>query len=281
MRLSRAFENRGPLFWTVIGTALVAILGYVDYATGYDLSFSLFYLIPVSLVGWYSSRNLGLVISMLSAIAWLATDIASGHTYAEPGMNVWNTLIRLGIFIIVTLLLAALRAAHEREQQFARTDYLTGLSNTRHFLELADAELRRARRYGYQFSIAYIDLDNFKAVNDRYGHAVGDEVLAAVGRQLTASLRGTDLVARMGGDEFVVLLPQSDAAAADVAIGKVNRALDAEMKARGWPVTASIGMMTYTAPPESVADMIRSADDLMYGVKAAGKSGVTHAVHVE
>jgi diguanylate cyclase (GGDEF)-like protein len=281
MRLSRAFENRGPLFWTVIGTALVAILGYVDYATGYDLSFSLFYLIPVSLVGWYSSRNLGLVISMLSAIAWLAADIASGHTYAEPGMNVWNTLIRLGIFIIVTLLLAALRAAHEREQQFARTDYLTGLSNTRHFLELADAELRRARRYGYQFSIAYIDLDNFKAVNDRYGHAVGDEVLAAVGRQLTASLRGTDLVARMGGDEFVVLLPQSDAAAADVAIGKVNRALDAEMKARGWPVTASIGMMTYTAPPESVADMIRSADDLMYGVKAAGKSGVTHAVHVE
>ena len=277
MRAPAVIENRGTAFWTVAGTALVVGLGLVDYATGYELSFSLFYLIPVCLVAWYSTRALGLVISMFSAVAWLSADVASGHMYSYPALHVWNTMIRLGFFVIVTMLLAALRAAHQDEQRIARTDYLTGLLNGRHFLEVAEAELSRAQRYGHPFSLAYLDLDDFKHVNDRMGHAVGDEVLAAVGRQLAASLRRTDVVARMGGDEFVILLPQSDEAAARQAIAKLREALDAEMATRGWPVTFSIGVMIFAATPASVGEMITSADRLMYAVKTAGKAGVTYA----
>jgi hypothetical protein len=188
LRPPAVIENRGPAFWAATGVLLVAVMGYVDYVTGYELSFSLFYLIPVCLVAWYSGRRLGLVISMLSAVAWPMADVASGHTYTYPALHVWNMLIRLGFFVIVTLLLAALHDAHDAEQRHARTDFLTGLLNARHFQEVADAELERVRRYGGPFSLAYLDLDNFKHVNDTFGHEVGDDVLATVGRQLAVSL---------------------------------------------------------------------------------------------
>jgi len=277
MRAPAVLEHHGHVFWFVTGTILVAVLGLIDYATGYELSFSLFYLLPVFLVAWYSGRDLGLVISMLAAVAWLSADVASGHTYTYPALHVWNMLIRLGFFVIVTLLLVALRTAHESEHRLARTDALTGLLNMRHFTELADTELSRARRYGFPFSLAYVDLDNFKSMNDRFGHPAGDEVLAAVGRQLAESLRRTDIVARLGGDEFTVLLPQTDAEAARVAITKLHEALSAEMARHDWPVTFSIGVMNFTTAPASVAEVIASADQLMYGVKEAGKGGVTFA----
>lgn len=277
MRAPAVFDNRSPLFWTLVGTALTLVLGYVDYVTGYELSFALFYLIPVCLVAWYSGRQLGLVISMLGAVVWLTADVASGHTYANPLLHVWNMLIRLGFFVVVTLLLAALRAAHDAEQRFARTDFLTGLYNARNFHEIADAELGRARRYGGPISIAYLDVDNFKQVNDRFGHNTGDDVLSAVGKQLAATLRRSDVVARMGGDEFVMLLPQTNAEAAQLAIAKVHAALDAEMKLHGWPITFSIGVVSFTTPVESLSEVIRAADRLMYAVKAEGKGGVRHA----
>lgn len=271
-------ENRSPAFWAAVGTALVAALGWVDYATGFEISLSLFYLIPMGLVAWYSTRNLALVICGLAAIAWLMADVASGHVYSIPGLHVWNMAIRLGFFIVVTLLLAALRQAHAAEQRFARTDFLTGLLNSRHFTELADAELARSRRYGYPLSLAYLDVDDFKRVNDRLGHAAGDELLATVGGQLARSLRQTDLVARLGGDEFVMLLPHADEAAARQAIDKVQAALTDAMAVHEWPVTFSVGVMTFRKAPESVNDLVNAADHLMYSVKAGGKARATFAV---
>ncbi|MDE3151571.1 MAG: GGDEF domain-containing protein [Gemmatimonadota bacterium] len=272
-------EHRGPAFWAATGTALVGVLGWADYATGYELSFSLFYLIPIALVGWYSTRALGLVISMLSAIAWLAADVASGHKYANPALHIWNMCIRLGFFLVVTGLLSALREAHRREQQRARTDHLTGLLNARHFREMAEAEVAMARRYGQPLSLAYIDVDDFKAINDRMGHATGDDVLAAVGRVLTDALRRTDLVARVGGDEFAVFLPQSDEDAAFQAIDKLRAALDAEMRRRAWPATFSIGVTTFRSAPERLQDAIDAADRLMYRVKNSGKAAIARAAH--
>lgn len=264
------------MIWGVATCSAVVALGIVDYLTGYELSFSLFYLAPISAAGWFVGRRLGLTISAASAVTWLIADVAAGNTYTRSLFLLWNTLIRFGFFVIVTLLLARLRVAYQREQELARTDRTTGAANSRHFHELAQFELDHARRLGYPLTIAYIDLDNFKAVNDRFGHAQGDEVLRAVGSCVQKHLRVTDVVARLGGDEFALLLPGADRDGAQAVISKIQGMLATEMRTRHWPVTFSIGIVTFTAPPPSVDAMIHSADELMYTVKTDHKNGARY-----
>src|SRR5204862_6902277 len=103
------------------------------------------------------------------------------------------------------LILNSLKETLEREQLRAHRDDLTGLYNRRAFVELGKAELARARRYNHPMAVAFIDVDDFKLINDHFGHEVGDELLKTVGRTLSHSLRSTDLIARLGGDEFIVL----------------------------------------------------------------------------
>jgi diguanylate cyclase (GGDEF)-like protein len=153
---------------------------------------------------------------------------------------------------------------------------LTGVLNKFALREFAAAELERLRRYPHPLSAAYLDLDNFKYVNDRFGHAVGDELLIAVAVTLRQVLRKTDVVARLGGDEFVVVMVETDARAARKAFLKAQAALLAAMRAREWPVTFSIGVVTFTEPPASVEAMLEQADAAMYHAKHRGKNRVAY-----
>ena len=273
-----ALERRSPLFLTAAGGALIAVVGVLDYLTGEQIAFALFYLIPIAMVTWFVGRRLGLAASVASAGVWLAVDIASGRFYAHPAIYVWNTFISFGFFLVVTLLLAALKNALESEKRLARLDNLTGAANRRRFTELLRAESDRSQRYRRPFTVAYVDLDNFKAVNDRFGHSVGDKVLLATVDRARALLRSTDSIGRLGGDEFAFLLPETGRAAAEGVISKIRAGLLEEMRGNGWEVTFSIGVLTCIHPPGSTDDLIKLADDLMYSVKRSGKNAVTYAV---
>jgi diguanylate cyclase (GGDEF)-like protein len=120
--------------------------------------------------------------------------------------------------------------------------------------------------------LAYIDLDNFKTVNDTYGHLIGDSLLRLVADTIRNNIRTTDVLARLGGDEFVVLLPETDFEQSEIVINKVQTQLLDEMKKNNWPVTFSIGAVTFLTPPESVDEMIKKADNLMYSAKKNGKN---------
>lgn len=274
-----ALEKRSRLFRAVAGFVLVILVGILDYLTGYEYSFALFYLAPIALLTWSAGSNSGLATSMLSAFTWYVADVASGQVYSNPAIHLWNTLIRFSFFVIVTLLLAALRRALQAEQALARGDFVTGAINARYFHDLARAEIERSRRYNHPFTLAYIDLDNFKAVNDLFGHSTGDEVLRTVAATLQRQVRQTDVVARVGGDEFAVLLTETGQEAAEVAISKIRSSLLAEVSKQAWPVTFSIGVVTYVAMPGSVDEMVKMADDLMYSVKTDTKNGVRYAIH--
>ena len=163
----------------------------------------------------------------------------------------------------------------------ARRDGLTGARNARAFYEVAEAEIARARRYTHPFSVAYLDLDDFKLVNDRLGHLAGDAVLRSVARALSGVVRSSDVVARLGGDEFVVLLPEASAAPARLATEKLRGALAEVVPAHGWRMTASIGVATFLVPPESVDELLAAVDRLMYRAKQAGKNGVAHETRNE
>jgi len=162
-----------------------------------------------------------------------------------------------------------------KEHDLARIDSLTSVPNRRAFYEALDKERVRSVRYRRPFTIAYLDLDNFKKVNDSLGHAEGDELLVQVAAGLTSNLRTSDYVGRLGGDEFAILLPETDATAAQLVLSKLRLRLLEEMKARSWKVTFSIGAATFLDPPDSLDVIIRMADETMYAIKTHGKNNVS------
>ncbi|MCJ7434199.1 MAG: GGDEF domain-containing protein [Anaerolineales bacterium] len=267
-------KTRKP-FWIAGGLALLGIVVFLDYFTGNELSFSFFYLIPIAILSWVTNSKAGIAISFFSAGIWLTADIASGARYSSPTIYFWNTMIRFCFFLLIILLIRVAKAL-ELEKRIARTDYLTGAVTTRFFSEIMQMEIDRSIRYQHQLTIAFIDIDNFKTINDRFGHSVGDKVLEKVAWAMQKYLRKTDIVARVGGDEFAILLPEAGADVARSAISKMQHGLHNEMQANHWPVTFSIGVMTFNTPPDSADEMLNIADKIMYSVKNSGKNNISY-----
>jgi diguanylate cyclase (GGDEF)-like protein len=272
-------EKLGKPFKILLGFALIGVIGILDFLTGYELGFSLFYVIPIFFVTWLIGRRLGIMASLASAFFWLVADVASGNPHSHTLVPMWNTLIRLSFFVIITLLLSALKSAMEREKELARTDSLTGALNSRFFFELAQMEIDRSRRYEHPFTIVYLDLDNFKTVNDQFGHPTGDQVLRAVVEYAKKHLRKTDVIARLGGDEFALLLPETSQESARVAISKLQSGLLEEMRQNNWPITFSIGVLTCNIAHHTTEELLRMADDLMYSAKRGNKNAIKYATY--
>jgi diguanylate cyclase (GGDEF)-like protein/PAS domain S-box-containing protein len=170
-----------------------------------------------------------------------------------------------------------LRTALENEKNVSRVDFLTQIANRRAFSEILDLEIKRSRRYRRPLALAYIDLDNFKQVNDRLGHETGDELLRLTAQTIRANIRSTDTVARLGGDEFALLLPETDQQPASLVISKLRRTLLDTIEARHSNITVSIGLACFGVPDASIEEIIKTADDLMYSAKNQGKNCVATA----
>jgi diguanylate cyclase (GGDEF)-like protein len=163
----------------------------------------------------------------------------------------------------------------ERLTELALTDPLTELANRRHFIHQLEREFTRARRYRRPLSLLFLDLDNFKGINDRMGHMVGDEILHGSGRSMQAVLRSTDLLARIGGDEFAVLLPETTLDGASKVASKLRRALAAygkQVSSRVPPLTFCAGVAQLTEADVSFEDMLTRADKAQYLAKSTGKN---------
>lgn len=273
--LSDALERLTPWTAVLVGVVAIVALGVVDYITGPELAFSIFYLAPVATASWAAGARAGIPLAAVAAATWAIADVAAGREYTHPLIPAWNGVTRLGMFAFVAILISQLHSSVRRHQLLARTDPLTGAANARAFMEEAALELARSRRYRAPVTIVYIDLDDFKRINDDQGHGGGDAVLQAVARHLRERTRSTDLVARLGGDEFALLLRDTDADGAAALLPSLQaRAEDAQPA----PVGLSIGAVTYREAPSGVDEMIRAADDLMYVVKQRGKGSALHRV---
>lgn len=150
-------------------------------------------------------------------------------------------------------------------------DPLTNISNWRGFSEVFNHELLRAKRALQPLTLIYFDLDNFKKLNDTYGHSTGDYLLKMVAEKTTHLIRSSDLFARLGGDEFALLLPETDYNKASSIIERIFITLHKDIAAKDWPVTISLGAMTFYDFDLSMDEMITEVDNLMYSVKKAGK----------
>jgi len=268
--------NQWVIFTGCLG--LVLLLGTADYLSGFEFSFSLFYLVPVSITAWFINRNLAFFISGISSITWYISNDLAGQNYSHPGIGIWNALVRLTYFGIISLLLTYLKKSIQQERDFSRIDFLTGITNSRAFYSIANLELARAKRYGHPFTLAFVDLDNFKGINDKFGHTEGDRVLKTVAEILKSNLRLMDIAARLGGDEFAIFLPESNSESAILSLNKIRALLIQSMKENHWDVTFSIGVITFHKFSISIDEMIRKADQLMYAVKGNGKDNINFAV---
>ena len=158
---------------------------------------------------------------------------------------------------------------------------MTGAANRRAFFESAQIEIDRTHRYKHPFTLAYIDIDDFKQINDTLGHEAGDRVLRLYGSTLVKNIRSTDVLARIGGDEFVLLLSETGYDQAHTVIEKVNDLLLERMAKAKLPATHSIGVVTFLRPPSSVDDLLKKADGVMYTVKREGKKTIKHIIWKE
>ena len=189
-------------------------------------------------------------------------------------------LLALAALMLLTLVLARplLRAFRWTEEQAseARVDSLTGLANRRALEEVLAAEIARAHRFTHQLAVVLLDLDRFKEINDSFGHAAGDVMLRAVSRLLTSLARQGDTVARWGGEEFVVVLPETDLAGAERFAERLRRTIEAQ-SVGDMQTSASCGVATML-PEDNVEELLRAADQALYQAKTNGRNRTESAV---
>lgn len=259
----------------IAGALLVATIGFLDYATGKHFSFGIFYLIPIAIGAWFGGFAQGILISMACAVSWQAVE-ASGDANGNSLIHLWNGTARFGIFVVTSSLLSRLRLSLYLEKKLARSDPLTGAANGRTFYEAVSLAVERALRAGQPVTLAYLDLDNFKWLNDKLGHSAGDEALCDLVRSIHLDIRTTDLLARLGGDEFALLLPDCSQDDARALLERMRASFISLMESKKWPVTLSIGAMTFPKPLRDVDAMVRCVDELMYRAKKGGKNRIVH-----
>lgn len=264
--------RRAP--WVLAGALLaVALIAVLDNVTGTRISLAAVYVLPVGVLAWNFGRPGGHGSALLAAFAEFAADRYSNA--GDPAyLTAWNFGSVLVLCWIVAEVLTRLHFALDSEREIARTDALTGVANGRQLREVAEVELERVTRYGGVFTLAFLDLDHFKTVNDSLGHQAGDRLLRDIARAMTVRLRRVDVIARFGGDEFVILLPETDAASAAIVLENVRAAIARVGSAYGGAVRASIGAVTFLEAPDTVDEILRRADSAMYVAKAAGRDRV-------
>ena len=262
----------------VLVFSLVFLIGWLRFLTGPEYAFSFLYLLPIIMVTWLLGKHWGMLISVVSAFSWLLADLSMIDRFSISFIPLVNESFRLLVFLFVVLMITRHKNILETQKELAMMDPLTGVANRRAFFHLAGTEIDRSRRYRNPFSVMVIDIDDFKQINDHCGHHTGDRLLITVVETIKHHVRAIDIVARFGGDEFVVLLVKSEERSAALVARKLQKQLLDIMQKNQWGVTFSIGVATYHSAPDSVDETIKAADELMYHVKHNGKNNIRQAV---
>jgi diguanylate cyclase (GGDEF)-like protein len=265
--------------WAILSIALVVIIGLLDYLLSPEIRFSITYLIPVAIAAWFVGRTFSLTVSFFITAMTMFIGFTTGRAYLNIIFHYWDAVIRLCIFVVFILLLDRLETALNTERSLSRIDFLTGAMNSRYFYELASMEIERCKRYGRICSVAYIDVDNLKTINDKFGHLKGDDTLRAIVGIIKKNIRKNDTVARLGGDEFIILFPETGYKAAVAAIKKIQKAVKRQTALLGFSTSLSIGILTCESCPSSIAKIIEKVDSLMYSIKNHKKDGIAYSIY--
>ncbi|MBS0187824.1 MAG: GGDEF domain-containing protein [Planctomycetes bacterium] len=268
---ARWLERRSKL--DVFSMALLALtpIVAVDIKLGPHISLSGLTLAPVFLVGCFGGRIVSYAYAVVAAFCEFAESYRTLPVDASTGLFIWAFVSRVITYIFMAEISSQFRDLIQQYARHARTDGLTGLSNHRDLCLQTERVIGAAKRDGRPVSAAFIDCDNFKQVNDRFGHAEGDAVLRAVAGVLKRCTRPADVVARVGGDEFALIMPATDREGGRQAIARIQAELARAMGELERDVTFSIGAATFDTPPASGESLLASIDECQYLAKKGGK----------
>jgi diguanylate cyclase (GGDEF)-like protein len=265
----------GSLRWFILITCIgfIILLGVLRAKTHAEFAFASLALLPVMLISWLGGRKYGFLLAIIAATMWLLADIKSEQPFSEIWIPWLNAITYLSIYMLVVFLVVLVSQQMQIVREQATHDALTGLINRRAFLEYGSQEEMRSKRYNHSLAVLFLDLDNFKSLNDTLGHAAGDNALKVTAKALKDSLRSTDQTARLGGDEFAAILQESDYESSIDIAHKVFLAVNQALQEFP-PVKVSIGVAWFEKADRTFPHMLKLADELMYEVKANGKGNM-------
>lgn len=266
MKIVNNFWN---LVFIVAEVLLIAFVAYRESATYY--SFDVFYCVPILHAARLSSiralrrsdTQIPVIIGIFVGIVWTTGEFLA--VYPDYPWSAWllNTFARSVTFTVIGRVMAKVW----REREFSRKDLLTDLANRLEFTERFAIEQSRSERSGKPYSLLFIDIDQFKLLNDEQGHHIGDEALKALSVILTNNSRAGDVVSRFGGDEFALLFPETDEASCDMLANRILEVAKTEFKNKGWPIALSVGCVTGSGLNKSIEELLQIADGKMYSMK--------------
>ena len=272
------FEHQKKWVNFVISFMMFSIVSSLDYHTD-DAYVVVFYVSPIFIAAWFVGVKAGLLMSFMS---FMSDILANNVFYYESSFfgnhQAWDSFVSFLYFLLLGVMFSALRKKYDQVNHLAFRDPLTQALNRRGLEEFLTPLLSSAERHGRIFSVALLDLDDFKQVNDQLGHKAGDRLLCEIVENLQANIRSGDLVSRLGGDEFAIVLPETKDAEALKMMERLRGALGRGLEESGARVTFSAGLVTYETLPEKWDDVMHRVDSLMYRVKSEGKNGILQEV---
>jgi len=253
--------------------ALVGGVYLLNLRTPGELRLDILFVIPVLLAAWHDGMHWGIAFALATSLLRFRIGIDQLPPTTLVDYRVLNELAYLAVVGVAIAGLSQLRHTHAQLERLATQDPLTNVLNARAFSHELAQELGRNRRYGRPLALIYLDLDDFKSINDAHGHATGDAVLRLVADAMRSAVRQADIVGRLGGDEFAVLMPETDGDVAHAAATRLVTGIRTVF--RGTPsVTASIGVLAVSGTEAGTDELLRKADQAMYAAKRAGKDRV-------
>ena len=268
-------ELQPKILFIASGFLMLLAVVSADVQLGSRFGMLLFYLAPIAWLAWLAGRTPALVMAVAATLSRFGVKITEAINAGDIGPElIWSISSELIFFLIFAGLLLTVRRQLDAERALARLDGLTKLSNARAFELALIAERERLVRYNRVVSLIYFDLDNFKQVNDQYGHAAGDELLKMIGVLVAKNVRQVDTGARLGGDEFALILPETLAPGAQIVAQRLSENIVKTARARNWPVTCSMGCVTFESALPTIKEMTDAADAAMYRAKNSGKNRV-------
>lgn len=296
-----AFNNRRSMFavrtWERLFTSTVVLAAFCWGVGGWlllpeEMAFRavvFFFLIGMAsaAVTVYAIHWMGAILTILALVLPTAVEFLLQDNVPERLMGLAAVLYVIAAYRSLRItddfvqnfhsLSSELQGAKERAETLARTDFLTGMNNRRSFYDLCETSFRVARRHGQNLAVILLDIDQFKSINDAHGHAVGDEVLKSLSRIVAETCRDSDVAGRIGGEEFAILLPHTDAENALELAERLREQMEesvVHLDQGDVRFTASFGVAQMDTACDSVEALVATADRAMYKAKRRGRNTV-------